>query len=188
MFSRALLVASCAAAACNSALIPDWLVAPPSSWPAPTFAANADGSWTLSNGLVSRTFIFSPGFGTVDFSSAARGASLLRAINNEGTIGLDGTVYSLGGIIQTGTYYHAYLNRSDLGIEADPSGWNATSWSLRYSASHRRTTGEVCGLPDAGAFRRGHPLGADGGALPGALPFDGVADGTDPRGDSVPDH
>ena len=129
MVSRALLVASCAAAAAAQ-LIPDWLIAPPSSWPAPTFAANADGSWTLSNGLVSRTFIFSPGFGTVDFSSAARGASLLRAINNEGTIGLDGTVYSLGGIIQTGTYYHAYLNRSDLGIEADPSGWNATSWSL----------------------------------------------------------
>jgi hypothetical protein len=128
MFSRLFALASCAAAAAQ--LIPDWLVAPPSSWPMPAFTPNADGSWTLSNGLVSRTFIFSPAFGTVDFFSAARGASLLRAINNEGAIGLDGTTYTLGGIIQTGTYYHAYLNRSDLGIEIDPSGWNATSWSL----------------------------------------------------------
>ena len=96
----------------------------------PTFVQNADSSWTLSNGLVSRTFTFTPGFGTLDFSSLARGQSLTRAIESEGYISLDGTSYALGGIIQTGTYYHAYLNRSATGIEANSGGWNATSWSL----------------------------------------------------------
>ena len=125
---RAALALSCALAAAQ--LIDDWLVTPPSAWPAPTFERNADASWTLSNGLVSRTFVFEPAFGTVDFFSHARGASLLRAIDVEGYIGLDGTVYPLGGIIQTGTFYHAYLNRSDTGIQVNPAGWNATGWAL----------------------------------------------------------
>ena len=96
----------------------------------PSFLANGDGSWTLSNGLVSRTFIFEPAFGTIDFSSLSRGESLTRAIDVEGYISLDGTSYALGGIIQTGVYYHAYLNRSDTGIQVNGDGWNATSWSL----------------------------------------------------------
>lgn len=127
---RAALALSCALAAAQAQLIDDWLVTPPSAWPAPTFERNADASWTLSNGLVSRTFVFEPAFGTVDFFSHARGASLLRAIDVEGYIGLDGTVYPLGGIIQTGSYYHAYLNRSDTGIQVNPGGWNATGWAL----------------------------------------------------------
>lgn len=99
----------------------DWLV---DSVTTPcTFAQNADGSWTLSNGLVSRTFITSPGFGTVDFYSHVRGVSLLRAIDAEGYLQLDGKSYALGGILQTGTYYHAYLNRSSTGVQANPSGW-----------------------------------------------------------------
>jgi hypothetical protein len=127
---RAALALSCALAAAQAQLIDDWLVTPPSAWPAPTFERNADASWTLSNGLVSRTFVFEPAFGTVDFFSHARGASLLRAIDVEGYIGLDGTVYPLGGIIQTGTHYHAFINRSDTGIQVNPAGWNATGWAL----------------------------------------------------------
>ena len=126
---RVALAALCALAS-SSQLIDDWLVTPPSAWPAPSFQRNDDASWTLSNGLVSRTFIFEPAFGTVDVFSHARGASLLRAIDVEGYVGLDGTIYPLGGIIQTGAYYHAYLNRSATGIQVNPSGWNATGWSL----------------------------------------------------------
>ena len=111
-------------------LVDDWLVTPPSSWPQPTFDRNPDGTYTLSNGLVSRTFAFEPSFGTVDLYSYSRGASLLRAIDVEAYLGLDGTVYALGGLLQTGTFYHAYLNRSDTGAQSNPDGWNATGWSL----------------------------------------------------------
>ena len=107
----------------------DWLVSF-EGWPQPTFTQNADASWTLTNGLVSRTFIFTPAFGTVDFVSHATRQTLLRAIDCEAYVTLDSTQYALGGIWQTGTYYHAYLNRSELGIEVNPQGWNASSWSL----------------------------------------------------------
>jgi len=123
----ALVIAASAAAA---ALAPDWLVTPPASFPEPSFTANADGTWSLSNGLVTRVFTFTPAFGTVDFISHSRDASLLRAFESEGYVGLDGTEYALGGLIQTGTYYHAYINRSATGLQVNAAGWNATSWSL----------------------------------------------------------
>jgi hypothetical protein len=128
MRARVLVSAAAAATAAAAAgalkldQATDWLVHP---YTAPcTFAQNADGSWTLSNGLVSRTFVTSPGFGTVDIYSHVRGVSLLRAIESEGYLSLDGVTYALGGIIQTGTYYHAYLNRSATGIEHNAGGWD----------------------------------------------------------------
>jgi hypothetical protein len=111
-------------------LVPDWLVAPPASFAQPTFAQNADGSWTLGNGLVSRTFVTQPAFGTVDFFSYATGQSLLRAFESEGYVSLDGVQYALGGLIQTGTDYHAFINRTETGLVVNPDGWNMTSWTL----------------------------------------------------------
>ena len=107
----------------------DWLV-DGAAWPQPSFAQNADGSWTLGNGLVSRTFVTQPAFGTVDFFSLQTGQSLLRAFESEGYISLDGTQYALGGLIQTGTIYHAFINRSATGLEINPAGWNMTGWRL----------------------------------------------------------
>lgn len=127
---RAALALALALPAACAQLVDDWLVTPPSSWPQPTFDRNPIGTYTLSNGLVSRTFAFEPAFGTVDLYSHSRGASLLRAIDVEGYLGLDGTVYALGGLLQTGTFCHAYLNRSDTGAQVNEDGWNATGWSL----------------------------------------------------------
>ena len=107
----------------------DWLV-DGAAWPQPSFAQNADGSWTLGNGLVSRTFVTQPAFGTVDFFSLQTGQSLLRAFESEGYIALDGQQYALGGLIQTGAFYHAYINRSAMGLEVNADGWNMSSWSL----------------------------------------------------------
>lgn len=119
-FRRALvaLAAGCVAAIST----PDWLVTPITT-PC-TFSQNTDGSWTLGNGLVSRTFVTSPGFGTVDLYNHLLGASILRAIDVEGYLSLDGTSYALGGIVQTGTTFHAYLNRSDTGIQRCSGCWD----------------------------------------------------------------
>jgi hypothetical protein len=110
----------------------DWLLTPPSTYPLPTFTTNADNSLTLSNGLISRTFVFGvgKGFGTIDFRDETASISLLRAIEPEGYVSLSGLNYTLGSLIQTGTTYHAYLNRSDTGIVFNPDGFDAISYSL----------------------------------------------------------
>lgn len=130
MASRRLYAAALLALAHAASAAPprDWLVS--TDWPMPTFTQNADSSWTLGNGLVSRTFVTQPAFGTVDVFSHVTGQSLLRAFEPEGYLGLDGVNYALGGLIQTGTFYHAYVNRSATGLEVNPAGWNMTSWSL----------------------------------------------------------
>ena len=109
----------------------DWLITPPSAFPFPTFSENADGTFTLTNGLISRTFMFGAGgFGTVDMRDEVSGTSLLRAIESEGYISLSGENFTLGSIIQTGTYYHAYLNRSATGIAFNADAFTAVSYAL----------------------------------------------------------
>ena len=133
VLAAAAFLASCRAAQGppSGLLTPDWLVsAPAGGWPQPTFSQNPDGSWTLSNGLISRTFVTQPAFGTVDFFSLQTGQSLLRAFESEGYVSLDGRQYALGGLIQTGTSFHAYINRSATGIQVNADGWNMSSWAL----------------------------------------------------------
>lgn len=128
----------------------DWLV--DNITTAVTFVQNPDGSYTLSNGLISRTFITRPGFGTVDLYSHARNASLLRAIANEGTITLDAATYALGNLIQTGTYYHAYLNRSAPGIEVDPTGWGLLNFTVSAPTSPIPWTPGARGSPASASW------------------------------------
>jgi hypothetical protein len=123
-------LALCAGAA---AALPDWLVADVAAQTQPYFRNNSDGTWTLGNGLVSRTFLYGApgtGFGTLDFFSESSQTSLLRAIDSEGYVSFDGVSYALGSIIQTGTYYHAYLNRSALGCVFNPAGWDVVNHTL----------------------------------------------------------
>ncbi len=114
--------------------LPDWLVTNVSASTQPFFRDNKDGTWTLGNSLVSRTFVYGggagTGFGTVDFFSEVSQTSLLRAINAEGYLTLDGETFPLGTLIQTGTYYHAYLNRSDMGINIDASGFDCATHTV----------------------------------------------------------
>lgn len=123
-----------ATAALVAAAVPDWLIT--NLGIQPTFQQNKDGTFTLSNGLVSRTFTFSaplgsgPGFGTVDMYSFTSETSLLRAIDVEGYVTLDNTTYALGTLIQNGTDFHGYLNRSATGLNYNGAGWDAVSYSL----------------------------------------------------------
>ena len=77
-------------------------------------------SLVLSNGLISRTFTLSPAFGTTDYLSHVANRSLLRAINDEAELTLDGVKYGVGGL-RDNLDTHAFLNRSQLSLSADPA-------------------------------------------------------------------
>lgn len=78
----------------------------------------------LTNGLISRQFLFKPNFGTVDYKSHTAGRSLLRSITAEATVTLDDHQYNIGGFTSpNGGGSHAYLNRSSLILEADPDAF-----------------------------------------------------------------
>lgn len=107
----------------------DWLI-DNTNWPMPSFNQNTDGTYTFSNGLVSRTFSFAAGlFGTVDIYSFNRGSSLLRAIGPEGYLMLDNYTYSLG-TLTSGANFFGYMNRTAVDYVSNPQGWDLSSWSL----------------------------------------------------------
>ena len=118
----------------STPLSEDWLVSDLTQQTQPFFRDNSDGSWTLGNNLVSRTFRYGgppgSGFGTIDFRSEMSDVSMIRAIDVEGYLSLDGKSYCLGSLIQTGTTYHAYLNRSAMGINFNPDGWDAVGHAV----------------------------------------------------------
>jgi len=61
----------------------------------------------LSNGLVSRTFLLKPNAATIGFDNLETGQALLRGVNPEAEIDLNGTKYPVGGL--TGQPDRAYL-------------------------------------------------------------------------------
>ena len=97
-------LACCAVAAASevaaAALPPDWLVA---TVDAPvTLVEHADGTISLTNGLLTRTFALAPGFGTVAYVAEATAARprehVLRSVVAEATVVLDGVAYAVGGL------------------------------------------------------------------------------------------
>ena len=62
--------------------IPDWLIKK-IDYPAEILENTEDSTLTLTNGLVSRTFLYSPGFATIDLYSHEKNSSVLRAIDVE---------------------------------------------------------------------------------------------------------
>lgn len=95
---------------CPLARPPDWLVTKVTD--PVTFTKTPSGTWRLDNSLIYREFTVTPDFATVDFYSVERQQSLLRAINPEAVLHLDGLEYRVGGL-QTGIP-RAYLNRTAL--------------------------------------------------------------------------
>jgi len=71
-------------------------------------ATKEGGVLTLTNGLISRAFTFSPAFGTMDFRSEVKDKSILRTVFPEAFITLDGTQYPVGGLVLSG--HHSYFN------------------------------------------------------------------------------
>lgn len=85
----------------------DWLVA---STPARSTAgrtADRPNELTLWNGLIRRTLRLSPNAATVAIDQLSTGASLLRAVEPEATLTIDGTLHAVGGL--AGQPDRAYL-------------------------------------------------------------------------------
>lgn len=74
-----------------------------------TLNTQQKGKLTLTNGLIARSFDYSIDFVTTDFYSHEYNASLLRAINPEAIISLDGLIYPIGGVVSN--MPRAYLDR-----------------------------------------------------------------------------
>ena len=84
---------------------------------------------TLSNGLITRQFVTSPALGTIDYLSNVKSRSILRAINSEAMITLDGVQYSVGGL-QAVIDTHAYLNRTLLNLTANSNAFQYANYSF----------------------------------------------------------
>ena len=116
-----------------SAVPPDWLV---TEVTAPvTLTTNADGSLSLSNSLLTRTFAVQPGFGTVDFVAEASATrenreSMLRSVVAEALVVLDGTEYKVGGLSVSSQNHSAYLRRP-ASVVADSRAFTYVSHSTR---------------------------------------------------------
>ena len=130
-----LLLALAATSTSHGAAASDWLV----STATPVAATVVSRCWTgdydrpvgskplcgleISNGLVARRFVTSPAFGTVDYlvnGTARFGGtqSLFRSVMPEGTITLDGSTYTIGGLEvasdANNDYFLAYANRTEM--------------------------------------------------------------------------
>ena len=94
-----------------------------------------DGSiLTLSNGLITRQFMTEPAFGTVDYRSESKQRSILRAILSETNVTIDGREYRIGGLLGNATT-HAYLNRSEMQLTADPDAFQYDGYTAAVPQS-----------------------------------------------------
>jgi hypothetical protein len=88
-----------------------------------------DETVQLTNGLISRTFTTSPDWGTIDFFSYSTQRSLLRSIQPEAIVSLDGYTFPIGGLFQSNDTTNSYFNRSSPDIELNPKAWHFVSYN-----------------------------------------------------------
>ncbi len=84
----------------------DWLL-DPTEFKAGVYRTEIAGEIALDNGLLRRTFRTSPNGATVGFDNLVTGESLLRGVNPEATVTIDGRRLDVGGL--TGQPNYAYL-------------------------------------------------------------------------------
>ncbi len=82
---------------------------------------------TLTNGLVSRTFSIEPNGATVDFRNLMTGESLLRAVEPEAVVWINGQRYEVGGL--QGQSNHAFLREDWINnLSGDPLSFQLKSY------------------------------------------------------------
>lgn len=105
---------------------PDWLL-DPSSYTAAVTSTKSEV--VLQNGLVRRTFRLNPNAATVALDQLVTGSSLLRAVEPEGLLTVDGLELRIGGL--RGQTDHAYLLPEWLaGLTNDPASFQFTGVSM----------------------------------------------------------
>jgi hypothetical protein len=85
----------------------DWLIHP-APFKAKAVVDASDGSLQLENGLVRRSFRLQPNAATVGFNHLGTGSSLIRSVRAEAVLGLNGSVFEVGGLV--GQPIHNYLD------------------------------------------------------------------------------
>jgi hypothetical protein len=90
---------------------PDWLV-DGSSYRARIEVAVDGSAVTLTNGLIARRIRLQPGAATVAFDDLIGGRALLRAVEPEATLTIDGKEFAIGGLV-------GQRVRNFLGVEAE---------------------------------------------------------------------
>ncbi len=76
---------------------PDWMVSAVSAEPG-VFRSTEPGTITLENGLLRQTFKLSPNAATVGLDHLITGEPILRAVEPEAALTLDGHAYNIGGL------------------------------------------------------------------------------------------
>lgn len=90
---------------------------------------------SLTNGLITRQFTLSPAFGTVEYRSEIESRSIIRAINDEAKLTLDGVDYGVGGLRVVNSSTHAYLNRSNLAFSSDVDAFQFSNYTTSPPAA-----------------------------------------------------
>ena len=119
-----------------SADLPPYLAIPPykkdwlldaAAYRAELFLGENKRDLVLSNGLLGRIFRLGPNAATVSFYNLVTGAALLRAVQPEARVELDGVSYDIGGLV--GQEERAYLRREWLDeFTSDPQAFQFVSY------------------------------------------------------------
>lgn len=103
----------------------DWLVTP---LRAPVNIDTSAGRLTISNGLLRRSFLLQPNISCVDFSNLTTGQQLLRSIEPEARLVINGTTYQVGGA--RGQSEKAYWTHKAAGrLASSYSDFHFTHWT-----------------------------------------------------------
>ena len=106
----------------------DWLI-DPTSYVAQTKVDEQQKTIELSNGLMRRTFLLEPNLATIELKQLTTQQSLLRAIQPEARLVLNGRSYNIGGLI--GQPNHAFLTESWLAdLKNDPDSLQFDGYSI----------------------------------------------------------
>ncbi len=131
----------------------DWLVTPcPDK--ADIYTQPAGNEVILYNGLVKRTFRITPDVACIDYKNMVNGQQLLRAIQPEARINLNGTEYAVGGLY--GQQENAYLLQEWVdGLKKGTDGFHYVSCRItdaqpfiqwenkRWASNRRQATGKT---------------------------------------------
>ena len=84
---------------------------------------------TMANGLISRTWRVAPNGACVGFNNLITGSSIIRGVKPEAIVQLDGTKYSVGGLV--GQPQYAYLRPEWIDtLKADPAAFQLTGFEV----------------------------------------------------------
>ncbi|MBN9299390.1 MAG: alpha-galactosidase [Filimonas sp.] len=106
----------------------DWLVHPVTA--KASIIVSTDKKVVLDNGLLRRTFVTTPDVACVDFVNLTNGQQLLRAIQPEARLVIDGTTYNVGGLY--GQKENAYLLPQWISsFKKQDSSFHFTTYAIR---------------------------------------------------------